>query len=901
MKKLEIEILRDCTIKAIQYLDKNPWNSKNNSKTGDLVYEGKLYPTKPILWEVEKQIEKDKLEIKIPSLSGGEQIFKFFETLGFEIKRKKMDTFKKLIEKYITILQTKGEPNEKYKYTAIDTFQTNWDIDSVDFLEMFKKSFSKVSNLLYQNSWGFIIKAAEYFPEETRLMFKNLYNEENDLSERIKEFQTQSEVILEKQKELLKRNNLSAQQDERTISVYLAFRYPEKYILYKSDYYQNYCDEAGVSSQKTGERFTHLNLLADSWIEHNQLNDETFKETYRSFYPKPYWNDDRLMIQNILYVCYREERNGASLINTLNKFDYDDLFNYFAFLDEIISHFNLKENDKKLVFNYNERQLKFTIGQRYVWNIRAINSKDYTFRAIATNPFGLSHEKFDGLPTAFLNNETNFNLITSNKTSIFEAILNELSRAKVSGYAKHNDSTIEKLVFDLDYREHIFSQLDRNKKNDIESQINNNPAMNSFPLNQILYGAPGTGKTYTTKKLAIEIIDGITYNDTTEVERQAILSRYNELASLNQIHFTTFHQSMSYEDFIEGIKPENVDEQIKYEVKNGIFKQISEYALYKNETNFEEAYGKLIKEILEKDNDYLVLNTPKNKAFRVNVNSNNNLNLYTSENINKQGTLTKEKLFKQINGHQEFNGWEGYVTSVIQYLKEKHNLKINNTSIEKKFVLIIDEINRGNVSSIFGELITLLEEDKRKGNKEEIEVILPYSHDKFSVPNNLYIIGTMNTADRSVEALDTALRRRFSFVEMQSNPEKLSNVTLKDANNVDLVKMLACINQRIELLIDKDHQIGHSFFINLKNLNSLRTVFKNKIIPLLEEYFFGDFGKIGLVLGENFISVKNNSNKGEVFAKFSAYDEVDFLTEKKVYQIKNCDELNALDFISIYE
>ncbi len=100
MKKLEIEILRDCTIKAIQYLDKNPWNSKNNSKTGDLVYEGKLYPTKPILWEVEKQIEKDKLEIKIPSLSGGEQIFKFFETLGFEIKRKKMDTFKKLIEKY---------------------------------------------------------------------------------------------------------------------------------------------------------------------------------------------------------------------------------------------------------------------------------------------------------------------------------------------------------------------------------------------------------------------------------------------------------------------------------------------------------------------------------------------------------------------------------------------------------------------------------------------------------------------------------------------------------------------------------------------------------------------------------------------------------------------------------
>ena len=184
--------------------------------------------------------------------------------------------------------------------------------------------------------------------------------------------------------------------------------------------------------------------------------------------------------------------------------------------------------------------------------------------------------------------------------------------------------------------------------------------------------------------------------------------------------------------------------------------------------------------------------------------------------------------------------------------------------------------------------------------KNEIWVDLPYSKDKFGVPSNLFIIGTMNTADRSVEALDTALRRRFSFVEMQSNPEKLSNVTLKDANNVDLVKMLACINQRIELLIDKDHQIGHSFFINLKNLNSLRTVFKNKIIPLLEEYFFGDFGKIGLVLGERFLTVKNgNENKG-VLAKFEAYDDISFLTEKKVYQINDCNNLEVEDFISIY-
>ena len=202
-------------------------------------------------------------------------------------------------------------------------------------------------------------------------------------------------------------------------------------------------------------------------------------------------------------------------------------------------------------------------------------------------------------------------------------------------------------------------------------------------------------------------------------------------------------------------------------------------------------------------------------------------------------------------------------------------------------------------------MITLIEDDKRKAilNKKEefIEVELPYSGDKFSVPDNLYIIGTMNTADRSVESLDTALRRRFSFVEMPSKPEKLVDITLEDAEEIDLEQLLYKINQRIELLIDKDHQIGHSFFINLKDLNGLRTAFKNKIIPLLEEYFFGDFGKIGLVLGENFISVKNENNNSGILAKFSAYEEVDFITEKKVYQIKNCDELKAQDFISIYE
>ncbi len=877
---------------AISFIEENNLATTFNPPTKyQLAINEKYYPPKEVLRVVAQQMGYNIIE---HTFAGG-YANKPFQKLGYNImdKTTKKNTFNDLINSYIKILKTIGEPNEKYKYDSINVFLENWDIDAPDFYKMFMNSLGKRSNLLFQNSWGFINLCAKHLPEKTRELFKNLYNESISLEDRILNFQNESENLVDEVKNLSYKQTLNHQQDERTIALYLAFRYPEKYILYKYDYYKKYCDFINIKTESTGKKFIHLNKICDEIISENFLDNNELLEIYRKYYPKPDWDDKRLIIQNILYVCFREDTQNLTLIKILNEFDYSELINYYSFLDQIIDKFDLTENNK-LVFNFTERELKFTIGQRYAWNLRSQKSKNYAYRAISTNKFTENYEAFERPDNAYLNNFTDFNLVEKNVQNIFDAIRFELNRTNISGYSKHNDKLIEKLAFDIEFRENIFSQLDKNTYSNSNLTILNNHKMINFPLNQILYGAPGTGKTYTTKKLAIEIIDNKEYD---ENDRKTILDRYDELIKLNQIQFTTFHQSMSYEDFIEGIKPENVDEQIKYEVKNGIFKQISEYALYKNDTNFDEAYNNLVKEILEKDNDYLVLNTPKNKTFRINVNSNNNLNLFTSENINKQGTLTKEKLFKQVNGHQEFNGWEGYV---IEYLKSKHYLKISGNSTQKKYVLIIDEINRGNVSSIFGELITLLEEDKRKGNKEEIEVVLPYSQEKFSVPNNLYIIGTMNTADRSVEALDTALRRRFSFIEMPSKPEKLADIILKDAEEINLMQLLNTINQRIELLIDKDHQIGHSFFINLKNLDELKTTFKNKIIPLLEEYFFGDFGKIGLVLGENFISIKNENNNSGILAKFSAYEDIDFITEKKIYQINNCEELTVQDFISIY-
>ncbi|GBU24076.1 hypothetical protein R83H12_00702 [Fibrobacteria bacterium R8-3-H12] len=311
-----------------------------------------------------------------------------------------------------------------------------------------------------------------------------------------------------------------------------------------------------------------------------------------------------------------------------------------------------------------------------------------------------------------------------------------------------------------------------------------------FPLNQILYGPPGTGKTYNTVNKAIEIIYGKDFIE--GKERIELKDEYKNLSGKGQIVFITFHQSMSYEDFIEGIKPDcKNNENISYKIEPSIFKKICADA--------------------EKD--------PGNS-----------------------------------------------------------------------YILIIDEINRGNVSQIFGELITLIEEDKRLGEDEELKVTLPYSKEEFGVPNNLYIIGTMNTADRSVEALDTALRRRFSFEEIMPEPELLNS----DMQGINLQQLLKTINERIEKLLDREHQIGHSYFMEVEDLEDLKQAFKDKIIPLLQEYFFGDYGKIGLVLGENFFDEEPTVS----FKKFKDYDDSDF-KEKKIYKLKDPTKLTKDDFNSI--
>ena len=573
----------------------------------------------------------------------------------------------------------------------------------------------------------------------------------------------------------------------------------------------------------------------------------------------------------------------------LKKFNKQQLEEYYGFLDLIIERFGLQEGDERLVFNVNkEGQIVFTIGQRYVW-ITGANEEGFKFEVISEKPISNKSDNYKGSLMAYWNKFNNISDVLNQQQTIFSAIEKELNRTQISGFLKHNKEELEKMAFDADFRKEVLDQsenqinIDELIKN-INELMSNTDKTLAIPLNQILFGAPGTGKTYRTKKMAVEIINGKKEKDRS---REEINKEYEELIEAGQIVFTTFHQSLSYEDFIEGIKPETIDGNVTYEVKDGIFKQLCSRAI-QNNLNIGDLVGGY--EITKITPEIVYLKKPKAETIVP-------IPKYLIDQLSKlvhEGKINYEDIKNKIAIDEMPETTERYILNgypnIFAQLVEKINT--SNKKNKQNYVLIIDEINRGNVSAIFGELITLLEEDKRKGNPEHTEVKLSYSGKEFSVPNNVYIIGTMNTADRSVEALDTALRRRFSFVEMRPKPDILSEV-----GDVKLKELLETINERIELLIDKDHQIGHSYFIGIQNIVDLKRTFKDKIIPLLEEYFYRDFGKIGLVLGGEFIKLAENQ---VAFPENFEYEK-NFLEDKKLYHITSFSDWKVDTFKSIYE
>jgi Cdc6-like AAA superfamily ATPase len=398
----------------------------------------------------------------------------------------------------------------------------------------------------------------------------------------------------------------------------------------------------------------------------------------------------------------------------------------------------------------------------------------------------------------------------------------------------------------------------------------------NIPLNRILYGPPGTGKTYHSIQMAVATAEPSFYpeGETRDEVRQAYNDKYKELVKVERIQFVTFHQSYGYEEFVEGLSAKTEGDQLSYFEKDGIFKTIClEAKKYRVTTRnkqlseFDERWQLFAEQLAESESGIQITTLSKKTYFTVTDVTSNTIRFDKSKgsSIHTLSVKTLKAVYDQEK--QIVGGLQPYYAAFIEHLNQFELAVVEASTERKNFVLIIDEINRGNISKVFGELITLVEESKRLGQTESLEAILPYSGDSFSVPDNLYLIGTMNTADRSLALMDTALRRRFDFVEMMPDynvlcdEEGLSYKIKSDDFEIDLVLLLQTLNKRISALYDREHQLGHAFLMPVvkaivageddKALNELKSCFENKIIPLLAEYFFEDWQKIRLVLGDN--------------------------------------------------
>ena len=458
------------------------------------------------------------------------------------------------------------------------------------------------------------------------------------------------------------------------------------------------------------------------------------------------------------------------LIDKLRQIDHREAsLRFFGLLRELIEMLNIAPNDPRIsCVVRKDKSISVNLNTNIALGIRR-DKEVYFLLVVKQNSV---QQLTNGLPNLQFVNETKSLQYTHVKINVADAHLAENSLVQ-RAWQNATEEIYEKMTRSTKVSQHnqyvyeaatdaaCVAELMRQVEGNLRPAILEDPApmyaptqapapmpKPDQPLNLVLFGPPGTGKTHCIQQL---------------------LETY-DCASI------TFHQSFGYEEFIEGLRAETRNGQIEYNIKKGVFFMACERALRKaNYDSFEACFG----------------DTPQNRCAK-------------------------------------FANAEPYF-------------------------LLIDEINRANISKVFGELISLVEDSKRLGHPDELWVTLPYSQKRFGVPANLYIVGTMNTADRSIAHLDLAFRRRFSFREMRPDYAVLSSF-----EGIDLGKLLQVMNQRIEFLLDRNHAIGHAYLLDTQTTAQLCEVFASKIIPLLQEYFFDDYANIQLVLGDNASWQKNS-------------------------------------------
>ena len=455
-----------------------------------------------------------------------------------------------------------------------------------------------------------------------------------------------------------------------------------------------------------------------------------------------------------------------------------------------------------------------------------------------------------------------------------------------------------------------------------EYNIDNKSLKFEQPKNQILYGPPGTGKTYSVRQYITDIV-GQNPGLKTDNEEQKINNAVKDLTWYSAIALSMYKNGKNNKYKVPNLQHQKI---IKAFAATKESKKIKATLWFQMQSHTSESSENVNNST--KHPPYLFDKTENSEWYLTETGIK-----FVEENLSEQleflnaknSSRKIEDFYKFITFHQSYS-YEEFVEGIKPSINnDEDNATISyeynrgifkeicqqaNSDPENNYLLIIDEINRGNISKIFGELITLIESDKRvipngerifentKIQNEELVVTLPYTKSKFGVPSNLYILGTMNTSDRSIASIDIALRRRFKFVEMMPRPEKLVDKNKQPlmVSDINLQNLLKIINERISYILDRDHQIGHSYFMNWKNydMTTLKNVWFDEIMPLLNEYFYADWDKLQAILGKaNEIGAKSFIVK---IKKPNLPYEADCSDEEAYYNFVKKEDVNETDF-----
>lgn len=620
-------------------------------------------------------------------------------------------------------------------------------------------------------------------------------------------------------------------------------------------------------------------------IEHNFVDnpvlwemikdDQVFKD-FKGSTIGTNFSTTKLEYQTIKELALMEYENFEKV---LNNFEFEDLKSYFNLLFEIFDTLNLKQGEKRLLFSYRKDRLSFTIGQRIAL-VLLKKHQDGKYFVLTKDIIRATSKNFAGKePLPYGTFLTELDLNPSEKQSVFDGILQEIKRVQKSSYRSKNYSDFEAAVFDPAFRQRF--------------QKTTNPIMSyKAPINQILYGPPGTGKTYTLKtdyfpkytlketSITKELFFEETVRNLTWWQVVALALVENGTSRVNDIltnRWVALKANLS--------ESKNVRATIWGTLQMHTIQESKTVAYTQRQTPF--IFDKKV------DKSWMLLESElKEQSPEV-------YDILESVNNFKANPEKEIKHYVFTTFHQSFS-YEDFIEGIKPKMDDETETNELTYKIEpgifkelctraqsdpsNRYAIFIDEINRGNVSQIFGELITLIETDKRLGAVNQMKVKLPYSKKEFGVPSNIDIYGTMNTADRSVEALDTALRRRFSFKELMPNS---AVVDKKDFTDYPRSVIMEKMNNRIEVLLDRNHTMGHAYFIK----PDFKLSFENEIIPLLQEYFYNDYGKIGLVLGKGFVREKSiaKTNDKSIFADFETKNEVDILKSYELIPFNEVD------------